>query len=208
MPELEQKIATWRARLAHELGGRDDVLDELEAHVRDGAESLIQKGVAPEEAFSRVLARFGDARTVGREFRLLKPPVPLPLGRRGATGLAYVGGVAGLAGFVYFFAASVFSLAKLGQVRSPLWPGFWLGMALALAVGSSRRFLMRRSEADFRGVLAFNLLAIWMLASWAVTRLPLRYPANLITIHLLLGALLLLWRHHVSRKHPEQPISS
>jgi hypothetical protein len=210
MPELESKISAWRARLAAEFGDDPALLDELEAHLRDGLEGLIQKGVSADAAFHQMTARFGDARAVAGEFRLLQSPVPLALGRRGTTSLAYLAGVVGLAGFVYFSSASVFSIAKLGQVRSPLWPGFWLGMALTLtvicglAVRASHRFLTRHSEADFRGVFAFNLLATWMLVSWAVTRLPLRYPANLITIHLLLGALLLIWRLHLRRKHPEQ----
>ena len=60
MSELEPKIAAWRTRLLQALPGEEETVRELESHLRDHLESLLRRGMVPDEAFAASVQRLGE----------------------------------------------------------------------------------------------------------------------------------------------------
>jgi hypothetical protein len=97
--DLERRLQQWRQTLAETLGDRPDVIEELEAHLREEVGRLVQSGQAPEQAWRTALDRLGDPRQLAEEFGKV-PPAPgrwLPA-RLVLLALALLG--AGLAGLL------------------------------------------------------------------------------------------------------------
>ena len=59
MPDIEPRIADWRRALAETAGCTDEVLDELESHLRDEVQRLVQTGEPEERALDLALSRLG-----------------------------------------------------------------------------------------------------------------------------------------------------
>lgn len=76
MPELEIRIAEWRARMAAVLPQRDEAMAELEEHLRDHLADLRRQGKSDEEAFALAQERLGEPHAVAREFERM--PVMQP----------------------------------------------------------------------------------------------------------------------------------
>lgn len=74
MPELEDKIAAWRARLSAVLPNQEKTVRELEEHLRDHIDVLRGRGVSADEAFALGVARLGDVRAIARAFDQTKSP--------------------------------------------------------------------------------------------------------------------------------------
>src|SRR5687767_5051251 len=68
MFNLENQIRAWRSGLAGELRGRQEVLDELESHLRDAVDRLIRAGKSPELAWDEARVRLGGSHELSREF--------------------------------------------------------------------------------------------------------------------------------------------
>lgn len=68
MPELEENIAAWRARVNAALPEQEETVRELEEHLREDIETLRRAGMGAEEAFARSVERLGDPTAVAREF--------------------------------------------------------------------------------------------------------------------------------------------
>ncbi len=68
MPEHEELIAQWRRNLAQTTGCNKEVLDELESHLRDEFQQLIQSGQSDEQAFALAVSRLGPPRALATEF--------------------------------------------------------------------------------------------------------------------------------------------
>jgi hypothetical protein len=68
MPDLDRRIADWRRTLAETAGCRDDVIEELESHLRDEMQRLILAGEPEERALDLAIARLGTPQTLGAEF--------------------------------------------------------------------------------------------------------------------------------------------
>jgi len=68
MPDIDERIATWRSALAVQLGGDADILSELETHLRDEIAHLIQKGETPDRAADLAVAHIGVPSELAREF--------------------------------------------------------------------------------------------------------------------------------------------
>jgi hypothetical protein len=68
MFDMDTRIQEWRRTVAAHLGDRGDVVDELEAHLRDDVDRRIRSGVAPERAWADACAQLGDARQLACEF--------------------------------------------------------------------------------------------------------------------------------------------
>lgn len=77
MPDLDTHLAEWRRRIKHHHAGREDILDELESHLRDEIASLIQQGEPSERAFHLAVARLGGMADIAAEFAKV-PPMALP----------------------------------------------------------------------------------------------------------------------------------
>ena len=71
MRDLEKQIAEWRRKVAKTVGHRKNVLDELEAHLREEIERLVLAGSAPEDAFRSACDKIGVPAAVGSEFQKL-----------------------------------------------------------------------------------------------------------------------------------------
>jgi Cytochrome C assembly protein len=74
MFDLEERIRHWRQAQAHALGGRVEVLDELESHLREEMQRLVTAGQAPASAWETALARLGDPRQLAAEFGKVSAP--------------------------------------------------------------------------------------------------------------------------------------
>lgn len=68
MFDLEREIQAWRGALASKGALRDDELDELESHLRDGISDLASKGLESDEAFFVSAKRVGNIDSVAREY--------------------------------------------------------------------------------------------------------------------------------------------
>src|SRR5262249_54274987 len=74
MFDLEERTRHWRQAQAHALGGRAEVLGELESHLREEVQRLVAAGQTPEIAWETALARLGDPRQLAAEFAKVSPP--------------------------------------------------------------------------------------------------------------------------------------
>ena len=69
----DRALERWRAALAARGTLTKDDLDELESHVLDHVDALIEQGVAPAEAYERALAALGDPQAIADEFAKVNP---------------------------------------------------------------------------------------------------------------------------------------
>lgn len=67
-PELEKRIAAWRRSMGTAAGQRRELLDELEAHLREEVERLTNAGVGEKEAFELALSKLGAPSAVAAEY--------------------------------------------------------------------------------------------------------------------------------------------
>jgi hypothetical protein len=131
MFDLEARIRQWRENLGAALGGRPEVVEELEGHLRDEVDRLVQAGQTPEQAWQTALGRLGSAPQLAAEFGKLPPgPVSWLPGRLVVGGLVLLGVV--LAGILLY---------RLGQGRvGPLLAAHVFavtaGYTIAFAVGA------------------------------------------------------------------------
>jgi len=75
MCDLESRIEQWRRSLAESVGRRE-VIDELESHLRDEFQRLVQTGQPPEQAFATAAARLGSPQALAAEFAKVPPAAP------------------------------------------------------------------------------------------------------------------------------------
>lgn len=79
MPDLEEKIAEWRTRMA--AGGINSlaVLDEPESHLREEIRARLSAGDSETVAFQTAAARIGSAGSLRMEFNKITGVVSLPV---------------------------------------------------------------------------------------------------------------------------------
>ena len=73
MPDLERRVAAWRAAMRAALPGRDPVVDELEDHLRERTLDLTRRGLPLPEAFAQASAEIGQPGVIAPQFRSLRP---------------------------------------------------------------------------------------------------------------------------------------
>jgi hypothetical protein len=92
MPELEQKIAAWRATLPAALRHESQTIAELEEHLRDHVAALCRAGMNVDAAFDTAVRGLGEPQVLAREFaranRRWMPRTPGVLGVTVLVGLA------------------------------------------------------------------------------------------------------------------------
>ena len=72
MFDLESSITAWRRQM-HAAGVTNpELLDELEAHLRDDIEQQAQAGIAAPQAFAEAARRMGAGPDIHREFQSMK----------------------------------------------------------------------------------------------------------------------------------------
>jgi hypothetical protein len=92
MHNLEQRIAEWRKLTMAKSGVPPETIDELENHLRETTEELVQSGLTEPEAFQRAVKQLGTAPAIGSEFQKLDEtmwvPVKVAIGAGVAVALA------------------------------------------------------------------------------------------------------------------------
>jgi len=68
MFSLDQAIAQWRRQMRSAGLKRRDLLAELENHLREDIDTLMQAGLEPRQAFGAAVARMGEPEVVCAEF--------------------------------------------------------------------------------------------------------------------------------------------
>lgn len=130
MPEREEQIAQWRRNLAETTGCTNEVLDELESHLRDELQQLLQAGHSEERAFALAASRMGHPRALATEFaKVAEPPLWLPA--RWAT-FAVIALAALLAGFLL----SRWQEGRLESLVAVHVGAITLGYSISLLVGT------------------------------------------------------------------------
>src|SRR5262245_13672969 len=79
MHNLEQRIAEWRKFTMAKSGVPPETLDELENHLRETTEALVQSGLTEREAFQRAVKQLGTAPAIASEFQKLNEPTWAPV---------------------------------------------------------------------------------------------------------------------------------
>jgi hypothetical protein len=87
MHNLEQLITEWRKITTAAPGVQPKTLDELESHVRETVEELVQAGLTETEAFQRAVEQLGTAPAIASEFQKLDEPTWLPVKLATGTGI-------------------------------------------------------------------------------------------------------------------------
>lgn len=128
MPEMEQRIAQWRRDLAETTGCNNEVLDELESHLREEIQQLVRTGQTEEQALALATLRLGQPSALAREFAKVAAPanwLPVRVVRFVAVVLAIL-----IVGYLLACSQAVGLLgaAHVGAVA--------LGYTLSLLVGS------------------------------------------------------------------------
>src|SRR5690349_5892669 len=68
MFDLERAIADWRQQMFAAGVKKAEILNELEAHLRDDLKRQVQSGLSPEEAFGVAVQRIGQSDSLAIEF--------------------------------------------------------------------------------------------------------------------------------------------
>ena len=79
MPDLERQIAAWRQTMANASGRREELLDELEVHLRDEIDRLLASGTPSGEAFEIATSKLGAPSSVAAEFDKLTGRTWMPV---------------------------------------------------------------------------------------------------------------------------------
>ncbi|HEV8523546.1 MAG TPA: cytochrome c biogenesis protein CcsA [Terriglobales bacterium] len=79
MHNLEQRIAEWRKLTMAKSGVPPETMDELENHLRETTEELVQSGLPEPEAFQRAVKQLGTAPAIASEFQKLDEPTWVPV---------------------------------------------------------------------------------------------------------------------------------
>jgi len=77
--DLEQWIAEWRKNIPNAADLEPEALDELEGHLRDSVDQLVQSGMPLAEAFRQAVAQLGPVPAIVSEFQKLHEPAWLPV---------------------------------------------------------------------------------------------------------------------------------
>src|SRR5262245_39897135 len=71
MSNLDKQLAEWRQTMAQAAGPREELLDELEEHLRDEIERLLRSGADQEQVFQLALANLGAPSVLAGEYKKL-----------------------------------------------------------------------------------------------------------------------------------------
>jgi hypothetical protein len=214
MHDIETRIGAWRAELWRAVRD-DEVVQELEEHLRESYAAELALGVAEPAAFERAVARLGDPRSLAREIARSRSIWFGGVASPGMKLMAHVGASLGSVGVLVFLPVC-FRLIRAAVHSAPFpgyppGPGFgavlvtsWV-LACGLAVRSCSRYLAAPNPVDAHGVVGFNLLCAWMLGGWVIGPSALAYPTKLALILTTFGILVLLWRTWARRLGEPRP---
>jgi hypothetical protein len=78
MFDLKTHLEDWRRTISAHLGDRPDVLDELEAHLREDVERRVRAGMPAEQAWEQARAQLGEPQVLAAEFAKVRGRAWLP----------------------------------------------------------------------------------------------------------------------------------
>jgi hypothetical protein len=178
MRDLEKQIAEWRRKVAKTVGHRENVLDELEAHLREEIERSVSAGSAPEDAFQSASDKIGVPAAVGSEFQKLALGwraqwMPVKLARIFVIFLALLLGaylIYNLGGARLLLASHVASVT-LGFVLVFVIGALamcYVGARLLRPPGPTHEYLLLRTMLQFAGLAAIlSIIGIVLAMFWA-----------------------------------------
>src|SRR6266850_7211601 len=105
MHKLEQLIAEWREAITTTPGVARETAAELENHLRETVDQLVQSGMTESEAFGSAVTQIGSPATLASEFKKLDQPIWFPV--KLAIGI----------GFVVTIAMAIYLASGLGSRR-------------------------------------------------------------------------------------------
>jgi hypothetical protein len=166
MHDIEPLIAQWRQSASTSSGLPGETLDEVESHLRDAVDALLQSGLPPHEAFEKALAQLGPAPSLSREFAKLDP---LWLPARIAIGVGIL-----IATTMVLLLSARYSAGRINLLLAAHIFSVSLGYAAGFLMGAiGICYVCRRCFADFspsslaslrRASLAFAIAAVTMTA--------------------------------------------
>jgi hypothetical protein len=147
MFDIDTRIQEWRRTVLAHFGDRGDVVDELEAHLRDDLDRRLRSGVAPEQAWADACAQLGEARQLAGEFAKVS------------------GGRPWLPAWI----------AAIAVIAAGLSAAAWVAIGLGSGESGGRRGPLLASHvvtiaAGYATVLAVGGLSIWSLLARARAR--------------------------------------
>jgi hypothetical protein len=83
MPDLEARLREWKQALVVAFGGSEEIVDELESHLREEIDRLTQAGQVPEAALAMAQVKLGRPVDLAAEYARAATPawwLPIPLG--------------------------------------------------------------------------------------------------------------------------------
>jgi hypothetical protein len=144
MRNLEKLVTEWRKKAATDRRLQPEMLDELESHLRETAESFVRSGMTERDALQRALDQLGAIPAISAEFKKLEPPVWLPV--KIALG---VGAIATLT-------TALFLIARLESGRVSL---LLASHVLMITLGYGTTFLIGALGICFVGQRCFSDLS-------------------------------------------------
>lgn len=163
MLELEKSIEEWRKGMSGRLSA--ETIDELESHLRDAVAELVQRGLAPMQAYERAAKELISMSGLAREFEKMDQGMWLPL--KFVIGVELLGIAAGVITLIMnldspgmkFLLASHVVLVTLGYSTT-----FLIGALAICYVGqhSFSGFPRLRMRALARASFAFGCVAAVM----------------------------------------------
>ena len=178
MRDLEKQIAEWRRNVAKTVGHRENVLDELEGHLREEIERSVSAGSAPEDAFQSACDKIGVPAAVGSEFQKLALGwraqwMPVKLARIFVIFLTLLVGaylIYNLGGAKLLLASHVASVT-LGFVLVFVIGALamcYVGARLLRPPGPTHEYLLLRTMLQFAGLAAIlSIIGIVLAMFWA-----------------------------------------
>jgi hypothetical protein len=213
MRDLEKQIATWRRTMSSASAHRPELLDELEAHLRDEIDRLLAAGIPAGEVFQIATSKLGAPASVAAEFDKLTGRAWLPV----KIARLLVAVIAALVGAAFLFKlekAGILLVTHAFTVTLGYSALFIIGGLAICAVGAewfggigpSQRYSLVRSALQFANFsVVFTGLGIVLGAFWARDHLGRYWAWDLkeiggtlvISWAVLISALgWLRWTHH------------
>jgi hypothetical protein len=166
MFDLEEQIRQWRRAQGEALGGRPEVVDELESHLRDEVQRLVQSGHPAEGAWALALERLGQPGALAAEFDRTTPGL---LGwRPGLIAVLVLGALTALLGWRVL--AGVVA-GRMGALLASHVFLITIGYTTSFAIGVLATWgILRRLGGGWDGVQAagFRATARWLAAAGLV----------------------------------------
>src|SRR5260221_4302960 len=179
MRELEQLIAEWRETITTTPCVARETVDELENHLRETVDQLVQSGMTETAAFWNAVTQIGPTTEIASEFKKLDQPIWFPV--KLAIGIGFVVTIAlaiylasglGSHRFTFLLASHIFAVT-LGYTTAFLIGGLGICFVCQRCFSDFSGLRLLRRVTFLLGSLAAGLTAVgivlgavWAKAEW------------------------------------------